>query len=201
MKEEWLKLYQTLKLDYSDCKINEVLAFIGNEHVNSSVFLKFDWSTGKIEKIVSGMFLEYEYSHGLNEPRRGGCCDFLKEDKKTLGKLHVMNYGSLNIYKVTLDGYKDKEFIEEFINEWFPLYRYSDQLNFNIYLFLFLKIILEKKKRKEKMEDKTIKAIESELAYQKALVAEKDYNKVAPVSAEILMMSEYMDQCKKRFRI
>ena len=114
-----------LKLDYSDCKINEVLAFIGNEHVNSSVFLKFDWSTGKIEKIVSGMFLEYEYSHGLNEPRRGGCCDFLKEDKKTLGKLHVMNYGSLNIYKVTLDGYKDKEFIEEFINEWFPLYRYS----------------------------------------------------------------------------
>ena len=49
------------------------------------------------------------------------------------------------------------------------------------------------------MEDKTIKAIESELAYQKALVAEKDYNKVAPVSAEILMMSEYMDQCKKDF--
>ena len=49
------------------------------------------------------------------------------------------------------------------------------------------------------MEDKTIKAIESELAYQKGLVAEKDYNKVAPVSAEILMMSEYMDQCRKDF--
>ena len=95
-------------------KINEVLAFIGRDDVNESVFFKFDWSTGKIEKIVSGIYVEGGYNHDLYSIARGICQDFLKEDKKTLGKLHVKSYGSLNVYKVTLDGYKDKEFIEEF---------------------------------------------------------------------------------------
>lgn len=45
--------------------------------------------------------------------------------------------------------------------------------------------------------DKTIEVIKGELKYSQNLVDEKDYNKKAPVSAEILMMEEYLKKARE----